>query len=430
MDGPLVLWSSARFEAIKRSLGPFLSSIGFRLDTGVSFIPVSGLTGQNLAVTSGEALRTKGLPVPSCSAPEGSDSSRASSSSPGSSNLLSPPGTSGINSNNNSQELSAKAREMLEDMGLDDILGGSGSSSNINSKATSNSSSSSNSSSNADDGLSSSWTPSPSDLTALASWYNGPSLLGALERCKPPPGRSEGLTSDKPLRMPISDVFRSQAQGLTVAGRLEGGYLLPHSRLLVVTPGPLASEHGGSSSSSSGASAAAASVSTAVTATVRNLSINGSPVPAAVSGDVADVGIGGVDEERLPPGSVLCWPSHPIKAVLKFKAQIATLPGLDMPIVPGQQFTLHALGWEEACNVTKLLRTLRSEAAAAAASDGGGRTLVNKPRLLTAGQNAIVRIRLTRAMPLETYADHRRLGRFVLRYGQTTVAAGMVLKLG
>jgi elongation factor 1 alpha-like protein len=222
----------------------------------------------------------------------------------------------------------------------------------------------------------------------LTAWYDGPTLLGALDAAKPPP-----RLVDRPLRLCVSDVYRSAAHGLTVAGRLEGGWLTPHTRILVVPGGEVA--------------------------TVRGITINGVSVPHAAAGDNVDVAIGGVDEGVLAPGQVLCWPSHPVREVVKFKAQLAVFGGLDMPIVPGQQFTFHAHNVEVPANVTRLLRTL----------DRDGHTAAVKPRCLVGNSVAVVRVRLTRPVCLDTYAEHRRLGRFLLRYSGRTVAAGMVLKV-
>jgi elongation factor 1 alpha-like protein len=174
---------------------------------------------------------------------------------------------------------------------------------------------------------------------------------------------------------------------------MEGGWLAPHTRIVVIPGGE--------------------------TATVKSLTLNGAPVQLAAAGDNVDAAIGGVDETALTPGQVLCWPSHPIREVVKFKAQIACFATLDMPIVPGQQFMFHAHTVEVPCNVTRLLRTLDRE----------GHTKDVKPRCLVANSVAVVRVRLTRPVCLDTYADHRRLGRFLLRYSGRTVAAGMVLKI-
>jgi elongation factor 1 alpha-like protein len=105
----------------------------------------------------------------------------------------------------------------------------------------------------------------------------------------------------------------------------------------------------------------------------------------------------------------------------------AAAPGADgapaaaaMPLLPGQLLMLHtAHGGEEPAHVTRLLRTLGR----------GGHTDAVKPRMLAPGALAVVRLALARPLPLDTFADNNRLGRFVLRYGGRTVAAGIVLKI-
>ncbi|KAI8326916.1 P-loop containing nucleoside triphosphate hydrolase protein [Blakeslea trispora] len=47
-------WSEARYEEIKQKLGTYLTQVGFK-KTNVSFIPVSGLTGENLVKKSKES---------------------------------------------------------------------------------------------------------------------------------------------------------------------------------------------------------------------------------------------------------------------------------------------------------------------------------------------------------------------------------------
>jgi elongation factor 1 alpha-like protein len=191
------------------------------------------------------------------------------------------------------------------------------------------------------------------------------------------------------------------------AGRLESGYLLPHTRILVVPGHEVAS--------------------------VKHLAVNGSTAPVILAGDNADIGLGGIEEAVLSPGCVLSWPTHPARAVTRFKAQIAlfgsttasgassdgAMQATTMPLVPGQQFMLHSHTAAEPCNVTRLLRTL----------DRDGHTKERKPRCVTAGQVAVVRIRLARPVCLDTFAEHKRLGRFLLRYSGKSVAAGMVLKI-
>ena len=58
-----------------------------------------------------------------------------------------------------------------------------------------------------------------------------------------------------------------------------------------------------------------------------------------------------------------------------------------------------------------------------------GEVVKNKPRCLTGNQSAVVEIVVSRPIPLELYKNYRELGRFMLRSGGNTLAAGMVTEI-
>ena len=51
------------------------------------------------------------------------------------------------------------------------------------------------------------------------------------------------------------------------------------------------------------------------------------------------------------------------------------------------------------------------------------------PRCLGKGQNAVVEIQTQRPVALELYKDYKELGRFMLRYVGSTIAAGVVTEV-
>lgn len=53
----------------------------------------------------------------------------------------------------------------------------------------------------------------------------------------------------------------------------------------------------------------------------------------------------------------------------------------------------------------------------------------SKPRCLTGNQSAVIEVVLSRPIPLELYKNNRELGRFMLRSGGNTLAAGMVTEI-
>ena len=50
-------------------------------------------------------------------------------------------------------------------------------------------------------------------------------------------------------------------------------------------------------------------------------------------------------------------------------------------------------------------------------------------RFLTKGMSAIVEIKISRPICMELYQNYRELGRFMLRYGGTTIAAGIITEV-
>eukprot|EP00960_Hanusia_phi_P018891 556556-Hanusia_phi.AAC.4 len=67
----------------------------------------------------------------------------------------------------------------------------------------------------------------------MLSRYDGPTLIELIDILRPPP-----RPVDLPLRLSISDVFKTQSMGSCVAGRIEAGTLAPGGQVLV-RPGDL-----------------------------------------------------------------------------------------------------------------------------------------------------------------------------------------------
>ena len=59
-----------------------------------------------------------------------------------------------------------------------------------------------------------------------------------------------------------------------------------------------------------------------------------------------------------------------------------------------------------------------------------GDVVKEKPRFLTKGMSAIVELKINRPLCMELYQNYRELGRFMLRYGSNTIAAGLITEVG
>ena len=393
-------WSRARLDEVRAALLRFLCAIGFAAER-IAFVPVAGLSGVNLVRSPTELLAALGESGADTAAAGGTGRGGGRGGALGDSGGFGDDGDdSGLTGGGADEPLSrdqiAEMAEMAADLGLgastrrggsDGLSGGGGGAKSAGKGGAS--------SSGALAGV------RAGDLRSLLAWYPAsmPTLVQALDALPPPP-----RAVDKPLRLCVSDVYRpggTAGGGVAVSGRIEGGWITPQTRVVIVPGGEVAS--------------------------VKSVSVQGAAVALAAAGDTVDIVLGGIDldaggaaaaQQVLSPGRVLCWLSHPLRAVRKFKAQISALPTLEMPLVAGQQFAMHCHALEEPCNVTRLLRTV----------DGGGRTLVRKPRLVAQGESCVVRVRVVKPVALETFAANKRLGRFVLRYGGVTVAAGRILK--
>jgi elongation factor 1 alpha-like protein len=55
--------------------------------------------------------------------------------------------------------------------------------------------------------------------------------------------------------------------------------------------------------------------------------------------------------------------------------------------------------------------------------------VARKPRLVKSNDSAVVRIQTEQSVAIATFAESKFLGRFLIRYGGATVAAGIVTKL-
>jgi elongation factor 1 alpha-like protein len=84
------------------------------------------------------------------------------------------------------------------------------------------------------------------------------------------------------------------------------------------------------------------------------------------------------------------------------------------------QVIIHYLSVNEPAIVTKLISILHK---------GSGEILKKKPRCLAKNSTALIQLTISRPVCMELYQDCRELGRFMLRSGGSTIAAGVVTKI-
>jgi elongation factor 1-alpha len=219
-------------------------------------------------------------------------------------------------------------------------------------------------------------------------WYTGPTLLEALDEIvapKPP--------TDKPLRLPIQDVYSIKGVGLVPVGRVETGTIKPGEKIIVEPSG--------------------------VEGEVKTIEMHHEQLPQAVPGDNIGFNVRGWQKEDVARGDVVGHPKDPPTVAKEFKAQIVVLSHpTAIPVGYTPVFHLHTA--QLSCRLEAIEKTLDPKT---------GATKEENPKFLKTGDAAIVRIVPTKPVVVEEYKKFPQLGRFAIRDMGQTVAAGIVISV-
>eukprot|EP01012_Entosiphon_sulcatum_P046046 TRINITY_DN6167_c0_g1_i1.p1 TRINITY_DN6167_c0_g1~~TRINITY_DN6167_c0_g1_i1.p1 ORF type:complete len:479 (-),score=127.90 TRINITY_DN6167_c0_g1_i1:132-1568(-) len=220
----------------------------------------------------------------------------------------------------------------------------------------------------------------------LCKWYSGPTLLEAIDSLQPPV-----RLVNYPLRLCISDVFKSTTTGITIGGKIETGKIAVNEKIQIM---PLNETY-----------------------TVKAIERGSETVKEALAGDNVEIGLQGVaDIAVLSVGQVGCTPGLvPPKVCARFVGQIICFKPT-RPITQGYNAIVHAHNVVVEAVVTKLINIL----------DKTGKPAPGRPKCVLKGQSATIEITAARPFCAELFSEFRSLGRFMLREGGETVAAGII----
>ncbi|ADC66549.1 translation elongation factor EF-1, subunit alpha [Ferroglobus placidus DSM 10642] len=217
-------------------------------------------------------------------------------------------------------------------------------------------------------------------------WYNGPTIREALDLLKPP----EKLI-DKPLRIPIQDVYSISGVGTVPVGRVESGVLRVGDKVIFEPPG--------------------------VVGEVKSIEMHHEPIKEAYPGDNIGFNVRGVSKNDIRRGDVAGHPDNPPTVARDFTAQIVVLQH-PTAITVGYTPVVHAHTAQVACRFVELQKKIDPRT---------GAVKEENPQFLKTGDAAVVKLEPTRPMVIERVKDIPPLGRFAVRDMGMTVAAGMVL---
>ena len=222
----------------------------------------------------------------------------------------------------------------------------------------------------------------------LSAWYKGPTLSAAIDTFTP-----AHRTVDLPLRLPVAEVAAKGNKGVIVSGKIEGGAVKVGTKVLIMPSKELA--------------------------TVKSVEVDGKTAHVARAGDSCDILLNGIEPSAVHAGYVVCHPDFPVPLAVSFEVDIVVLD-VQIPILKGQQVTLHAHAVRDSGHVSRLIALLDSET---------GEVIKERPRCLLKGQSARIEVTAARPIPLEAFSDYKALGRVALRDAGRTLAVGIVTKI-
>merc|ERR1712176_531270 len=224
------------------------------------------------------------------------------------------------------------------------------------------------------------------DKSTNMSWYKGPYLLEALDKIKPPK-----RPSDKPLRLPLQDVYKIGGIGTVPVGRVETGIIKAGMNVVFAPP--------------------------MKTTEVKSVEMHHTAVEQAVPGDNVGFNVKNVSIKDIRRGNV-CGDTKrdPPKGCSSFKAQVIVLnhPGR---ISNGYAPVLDCHTAHIACKFVKIEQKMDKRS---------GKVLEQDPKFIKNGDAAIVQLTPSKPMCVESYTEYPPLGRFAVRDMRQTVAVGVI----
>lgn len=219
-------------------------------------------------------------------------------------------------------------------------------------------------------------------------WFSGPTVLEALDDITPPE-----RPIDKPLRLPVQDVFSITGVGTVPVGRVETGRMKVNQNIVIMPTG--------------------------MKAEVKSIEMHHQPLQEAKAGDNIGFNLRGVGKGDIRKGDVVCDPEHVAPVAEEFTAQIIVLNHPTV-IAPGYTPVFHIHTAQVACTITEILKKIDPKT---------GQVVQENPEYIKTGDAAIIKVKPTKPVVIEKQSDFPQLARFAVRDMGQTVAAGVCIDI-
>ena len=219
-------------------------------------------------------------------------------------------------------------------------------------------------------------------------WYTGPVLVEAFDTLQVP-----SKPVDKPLRIPIQDVYAISGVGTVAVGRVESGVLKAGSKLLIMPPG--------------------------ITAEVKSIETHHVKIEKAEPGDNIGFNLKGVERKDLKRGDVAGPVENPPTVADEFVARVMII-WHPTAIAVGYTPVIHIHTASVACRITEIIAKIDPRT---------GKEIEKNPPFLKQGDFAYVRFKPIKPLVVEKYSEFPGLGRFAMRDMGKTIGIGQVIDI-
>jgi len=216
-------------------------------------------------------------------------------------------------------------------------------------------------------------------------WYDGPVVVEALDMLQVPP-----KPIDKPLRLPIQDVYSISGVGVVPVGRVETGVLKVGDKVIFMPAG--------------------------VVGEVRSIETHHMRIEKAEPGDNIGFNVRGVEKKDIKRGDVAGHPENPPSVVDEFTARVFVI-WHPTAIAVGYTPVVHVHTASVASRITEIVAKLDPRT---------GKEVEKNPQFIKQGDNAIVKFKPIKPLVIEKYSDFPQLGRFAMRDMGKTIGIGIV----
>ena len=220
------------------------------------------------------------------------------------------------------------------------------------------------------------------------SWYKGPTLFECIDGIQMPP-----KPTDRPLRLPIQDVYKIGGIGTVPVGKIETG-ILHAGKTVMFNPSQKSAE-------------------------VKSIEMHHTNVDKAEPGDNVGFNVRGLSAQDIRRGDVAGYTDNEPMFCRHDETFIGQIQLMDIPkaVAPGYTPVFHAHTSQVAVRFVELLEKTSK-----------GKKEAN-PTFLVTGDACLVRFQPTKPMAIEQMDAFPELSRFAIRDMGKTVAAGVCMKI-